>query len=149
MFFDIDYLFPVDHFFYKFLDLGSLCIIFQNHPKYECLPTLPEDSNSEENLGDLPSASSPRDQEGEGNSPFDQENEFSTSRKRNKEGRVKQSMDVDAQDLPPAVEGAGDSTSAALTSSKAQDVPASRPSPQISMETDRPVNSLGVPLMTS
>ena len=125
MFFDIDYLFIFDRFFYKFLDLGSLFITFQNHPKYECLPSLPEDSNSEENFGDLPSASSPRDQEGEGNSPFEQEIESSSSSKRNKEGRLKQSMDVDAQDLPPVVEGAGDSTSAALTSSKAQDIPAS------------------------
>ena len=58
-------------------------------------------------------------------------------------------MDVDAQDLPPAVEGAGDSTYAAPASSKAQDIPAAQPTPQISMETDRPVNSLGIPIMTS
>ena len=57
-------------------------------------------------------------------------------------------MDVDAQDLPPAVEGAGDLT-AAPASPKAQDTSAARPTPQISMETDRPVNSLGVPIMTS
>ena len=55
-------------------------------------------------------------------------------------------MDVDAQDLPPAVEGVGDSTSAAPASPKASDA---RPTPQISMEDDRPVNSLGVPIMTS
>ena len=129
MFFDIDYFFSFDCFFFKFFDLSFLCIVFQNHPKYECLPTLPEDSNSQENPDDLPSASSPRDQEGEGNSPFDQEVESSSSSKRNKEGRTKQAMDVDAQDLPPVVEGAGDSTSAALASSKAQDIPAARPTP--------------------
>ena len=118
----------------------------QDHPKYECLPPLLENSKSQENLDDLPSASSPQDQEGEDNSLVDEEAESSSTSQRDKEGRTKEAMDVDAQDLPPVNEGAGDSTSAAPASPKASDA---RPTPQISMEDDRPVNSLGVPIMTS
>ena len=95
-----------------------LFIAFQGHPKYECLPPTPENPKSQENLDDLPSANSPHDREGEADSLFDEEAESSSTSQRNKEGRTKEAMDVDAQDIP---KGARDSTSAAPTSSKARD----------------------------
>ena len=120
--------------------LTHFFIVFQGHPKYECLPPTPENPKSQENLDDLPSANSPQDREGEGDSLFDEEAESSSMSRRNKEGRTKEAMDVDAQDIP---EGAGDSTSAVPIPSKTRDAhPAST-------GDGRPVNSLGVPIFSS
>ena len=99
----------------------------QGHVEVESYPPLPEDPTSsnaqmdidpEEYEQTLPSATSPDDQGGDGDSSSDNEVENSVSSERIKEIRAKGGADVDVGELLPIVEGTGDSTSAAPSSSK-------------------------------
>ena len=116
-----------------------LCI-FQNHPRYSSVPPTPENPQLLADPDELPSASSRHDLDADEESLEGGDAESSSSSQRNREGRIKKAMDVDAQDVP---EGDGDSTSPAAASPRAPDT---RPA---SSESGALVNSLGVPYVVS
>ena len=97
----------------------------------------------------IPSATSPNDQGGNVESSSNNEGKSSTSSERTKELQSKGGADVNTRDLPPIVEGTGDSSSAAPTSSKPVMVPVARRTPPASTSTLRLLNDLGMPILSS
>ena len=103
----------------------------------------------EDLLEPLALTNSPNDQDGDNGSSSGNEAESSTSSEKTKEVRMKEGADVDAGELPPIVEGTGDSASAAPNSSKVGTLPVARLTPPVSTSTARPLNDLGVPIFIS
>ena len=122
-----------------FFDLISF-VALQDHPKYSSVPPTPENPQLLANLDDLPSSSSRHDQGADEESLGDEDAESSSTSQRNREGRTKEAMDIDA---PDALEGDGDSTSPAAASPRALDAH------PVSSESGALVNSLGVPYVLS
>ena len=131
------HLFPFDCL--VFLRPNSF-VALQNHPKYSSVAPTPENPQLPANPDELPSASSRHDLDADEESLEGGDAESSSTSQRNREGRTKKAMDIDAPDV---LEGDGDSTSPAATSPKALDThPASS-------ESGALVNSLGVPYVLS
>ena len=97
----------------------------------------------------IPSANSPIDQGDDESSSSGNTNESSASSGRSKEGRIKQAMDINAQELPPVTEGEGDSASAAPSSSQTEIALLVQPTPPASASTQRRLNDLGFPEISS
>ena len=100
-------------------------------------------------LEPLPSANSPNDQDGNNDSSSSNEVESSASSERTKEVQIKEAANVDAEELPPIVEGTGDSASAAPSSSKPGAVPVVQRTPPASASTLPALNDLRMPIVSS
>ena len=73
-------------------------VAFQNHPKYSSIPSTPENPQLPVNLDELPSASSHHDLDADEESLEGGDAESSSTSQRNREGRTKKAMDIDALD---------------------------------------------------
>ena len=118
----------------------NLFVALQNHPKYSSVAPTLENPQLPANPDELPSASSRHDLDADEESLEGGDAESSSTSQRNREGRTKEAMDVDA---PGALEGDGDSTSPAAASPRALDA-----HPVLS-ESDGQFNDLGVPYVPS
>ena len=118
----------------------NLFVAFQNHLKYSSVPPTPENPQLLADPDELPSASSRHDLNADEESLEGGDAESSSTSQRNREGRTKEAMDVDA---PGALEGDGDSTSLAAASLRALDAH------HVPSESDGQFNDLGVPYVPS